>query len=402
VTSRPPHTRGFLFADLRGYSRFTEERGDAAARDLIRRYRDLVRAEIAAHEGAEIRTEGDSFYVVFESVTQAVRAGLAIRAAAAADQPGAPPIKVGIGVHAGEVEDGEDGIVASAVNIAARVCSAANAGEVLVTDTVRSLTRGALPISFAPHGRRRLKGISDPVTLFSVTESAEGRRPRRSPLPLAAAAFAAVSVAVVVVTWGATRDEASADGGLATPDQQSAAASPSREAPVRTPVEDEFPNTAEAALLDRLPSSVAASCERADPAEVPTYQREIAVPGGGRPAFLDVPIAMQAGLSCLTQGNRVHFWHAFAAQNIDASFAIKIGKWGVPQGTCATGTGRVWETWQAGAHAGKLLCHTTTDGRAVLEWTYGDEPIYAIAERRDGDRGALLAWWREDGRLLSR
>ena len=78
-----PQTRGFLFADLRGYSAFAERQGDQAARELLTRFRQSVRQVIGSFDGAEIRTEGDSFYVVFDSVSHAVRAGLAILAAVA-------------------------------------------------------------------------------------------------------------------------------------------------------------------------------------------------------------------------------------------------------------------------------------------------------------------------------
>src|SRR6188508_1114032 len=162
-----PQTRGFLFADLRGYSAFTERHGDQSAAELLGRYRALVRHEISAFHGAEIRTEGDSFYVVFDSVSEAVQAGLAVRdAAAASTDP--HPVDVGIGIHAGEVTDGEQGIVSSAVNVAARVCAAAGPGEVLVTDTVRSLTRTFLSVRFTRRGRRSLKGIREPINLYRV------------------------------------------------------------------------------------------------------------------------------------------------------------------------------------------------------------------------------------------
>ena len=69
-------TKGFLFCDVRGYTAFVEARGDAAAAELLAKYRDLVRAAIAAHEGAEIRTEGDSVYVVFPAASGAVEAGV--------------------------------------------------------------------------------------------------------------------------------------------------------------------------------------------------------------------------------------------------------------------------------------------------------------------------------------
>src|ERR671919_318689 len=86
-------TRGFLFADLRGYTDFVDTHGASAAASLLSRYRALARAAIARYDGAEIKTEGDSFYVVFGSVSDAVRCGLALTAdarAATAAHPDEP------------------------------------------------------------------------------------------------------------------------------------------------------------------------------------------------------------------------------------------------------------------------------------------------------------------------
>jgi DNA-binding NarL/FixJ family response regulator/class 3 adenylate cyclase len=169
-------THGFLFADLRGYTEFVETHGDAAAARLLTAYRALVRDVVDRHRGAEIRTEGDSFYVVFPSASSAVQAGLAIVSAAA--QPSAvdgnQPISVGVGIHAGETADHPEGYVGSAVNIAARVCSQASPGDVLVTDTVRSLTRTVLPVRFVRRGAPTLKGIAEPIPLFRVEPASEG------------------------------------------------------------------------------------------------------------------------------------------------------------------------------------------------------------------------------------
>ena len=121
-------TRGFLFADLRGYSDFVERRGAAAAAELLTRYRALAREAIGRFGGAEIKTEGDSFYVVFDSVSNAVRCGLAIAADARSAED--EPIRVGIGVHAGETIEVDGVCVGSAVNIAARICTLAGPGEV--------------------------------------------------------------------------------------------------------------------------------------------------------------------------------------------------------------------------------------------------------------------------------
>ena len=54
-------THGFLFADLRGFTSYVDRRGAIAATELLDRFRTVVRRAVAAHQGAEIRTEGDSF-----------------------------------------------------------------------------------------------------------------------------------------------------------------------------------------------------------------------------------------------------------------------------------------------------------------------------------------------------
>jgi len=168
-------THGFLFADLRGYTQYVEAHGDAAAAALLTAYRSLVRDVVSRHRGAEIRTEGDSFYVVFPSASSAVLCGLSIaRAAAEASAvDGSQPISVGVGIHAGETADHPEGYVGSAVNIAARVCAEASPGDVLVTDTVRSLTRTILPVRFVRRGTPVLKGIAEPIPLFRVEPASE-------------------------------------------------------------------------------------------------------------------------------------------------------------------------------------------------------------------------------------
>jgi len=179
--TEPQHhhvTRGFLFADLRGYTDFVEGHGAAAAAELLTRYRALARAAIGRFGGAEIKTEGDSFYVVFSSVSSAVRCGLALTADAKQASTERPdqPIRVGVGIHAGETVESEGGYVGSPVNIAARICAQAGAGEVWVSETVRALTRTVLPCTFTSRGRRTLKGIAEPHELFSVEAVPEGAK----------------------------------------------------------------------------------------------------------------------------------------------------------------------------------------------------------------------------------
>jgi hypothetical protein len=136
-----------------------------------------------------------------------VRCGLGIAAAAAAASSERPEqrIDVGIGVHAGETIETSEGYVGSPVNIAARICALASAGEVLVSDTVRALTQTLLPVRFVSRGRRKLKGIEEPLALFAVegvgaTEEWGGERRRvpgwrRGRTALAAGVVAALALA---------------------------------------------------------------------------------------------------------------------------------------------------------------------------------------------------------------
>jgi class 3 adenylate cyclase len=158
--------RAFLFADVRGYTAIVERDGAQAAADLVDRYRRIVRAAVARHRGAEIRTEGDSFFVTFPAVANAVRSAQDIVAAATSGG-----IPVGIGIDAGETIATEDGFVGSAVNVAARLCALAAPGEILVTDTVRALSRSVVEGGFRARGRRQLKGVADPVAIFELAGS---------------------------------------------------------------------------------------------------------------------------------------------------------------------------------------------------------------------------------------
>jgi outer membrane protein assembly factor BamB len=134
-----------------------------------------------------------------------VQGGLALLSAVAEANQREPetPMRVGVGVHAGETAETGEGPAGSAVNIAARVCAQARAGELLVTDTVRSLTRTRLSVRFVPRGSPRLKGISEPIALFAVEPIGDvavaGTERKRRPAPLAVAALAAVIVGAVVV-----------------------------------------------------------------------------------------------------------------------------------------------------------------------------------------------------------
>lgn len=158
-------TKAFFFSDLRDYTPFVEAHGDAEAAKLLTEYRTLVRREVARHHGAEIKTEGDSFYVVFDVPSTAVDCAIAIlkRAQANADR-----LRIGIGLHAGETIAYDDQFVGSAVNIASRLASAAGPGELIISDTLRGLVRTTTSVQMTDRGPLALKGVREPIRAWTV------------------------------------------------------------------------------------------------------------------------------------------------------------------------------------------------------------------------------------------
>ena len=163
-------TRAFLFSDLRGYTDFVEARGDATAAALLREYRGLVRAAIGRQGGVEVKTEGDSFYVVFESALAALECAVAIHRAAQTHNEAKPeaPIRIGMGLHVGETVPYDDQFVGGAVNVAARLAAKAKAGELVVSDTFRGLVRTGQRYTMADLGPQRLKGVTERLRAWMV------------------------------------------------------------------------------------------------------------------------------------------------------------------------------------------------------------------------------------------
>jgi class 3 adenylate cyclase len=198
--------RGFLFSDMRGFTAFAERYGNAAAATAVKHFLDLARNAISRHQGAEIKTEGDAIHAVFPSASSAVLCGLDIVDAAAelnVQQPDRP-LGLGVGVHAGEAVETAEGYIGRAVNIAARLCAAAKPGEVLVSSTVKGISQASIQVGFIPRGRRRLKGIQDPIVVYAVSRDVNAKAPREvsRPMLLGGAGVALVAVLAIAVAAG--------------------------------------------------------------------------------------------------------------------------------------------------------------------------------------------------------
>ena len=154
---RPP---AIAFLDLSGYTRLTEDRGDAAAADLAGRLARIVQRTSGQHGGRPIKWLGDGVMFHFRDPGPGVVATLEM--VEAARQAGLPPAHVGI--HSGPVLFQEGDYFGRTVNIAARIADYARQGEVLVTDEVVAATD--LPgVRFDPIGPVELKGLTEAVPL---------------------------------------------------------------------------------------------------------------------------------------------------------------------------------------------------------------------------------------------
>jgi len=167
----PIHVRTFLIADIRGYTSFTKERGDEAAAELASIFAQLTREGIASFGGQVVELRGDEALATFPSTRQALRAAVDLQlryAHQSQEQPGLP-MPAGIGVDAGEAVAVEGGFRGAALNMAARLCSAAGPGEILTTETVTNLAGTIDGLRYEPRRLKLVKGISERVHAVRVT-----------------------------------------------------------------------------------------------------------------------------------------------------------------------------------------------------------------------------------------
>ena len=171
AAAEPPAAGAFrtiLFTDVEGSTALTERVGDAKARQVLRAHERIVREALRAHGGAEVKTMGDGFMASFSSATGALECAIAMQTAFAEHNESAEePIRMRIGLNAGEPIAEEKDLFGTAVNMAARIAARAEGGEILASDVVRQLVAGK-GFLFADRGETVLRGFEDPVRLYEV------------------------------------------------------------------------------------------------------------------------------------------------------------------------------------------------------------------------------------------
>jgi predicted ATPase/class 3 adenylate cyclase len=166
----PSGTVTFLFTDIEGSTRLLARLRDGYVAVLAEHQR-VLRAVFAEHDGREVHTEGDAFFVAFARASDAIAAAVtAQRVLARACWPDGVDVRVRMGIHTGEATLLVDDYVGLDVHRAARICSAGHGGQVLISRATRELVADELPpdVPLRDLGEHRLKDLDRPEHLFQI------------------------------------------------------------------------------------------------------------------------------------------------------------------------------------------------------------------------------------------
>jgi class 3 adenylate cyclase len=152
--------RTIVFTDLEGSTAMAEELGSSAFMEILGEHDLIVRRSLVTHRGREVKHTGDGIMASFDDVADALKCALDIRHAESR-------ARVRVGMAAGEPVDHNNDLFGPTVNLASRICDAARAGEVLVSDVVAELGAGSC-FSFTGPNALNLRGFANPVAVFRL------------------------------------------------------------------------------------------------------------------------------------------------------------------------------------------------------------------------------------------
>jgi class 3 adenylate cyclase len=161
-----------LMTDIEASTVLLQKVGDRYA-SLLNDIRGVLRGALSRANGREIDARADEFFAVFERPADAVEAAVAIQrqlGKVAVGSSDGVEVRVRIGIHSGRPTLTDVGYIGLAVHTAARVCSAAHGGQIIVSAGTRAAVGTSPPsgVRFRSLGRHRLAGLPEPETLFQV------------------------------------------------------------------------------------------------------------------------------------------------------------------------------------------------------------------------------------------
>ncbi|RAV13872.1 adenylate/guanylate cyclase domain-containing protein [Mycolicibacterium sp. GF69] len=154
-----------LFSDIEESTALNERIGDRAWVRLLGRHDKMVRRHVKSHSGYVVKSQGDGFMVAFAQPEQAVRCSMAVQRSLRRQPNG---IRVRMGIHMGKSVRRGDDLFGRNVAMAARVASAADGGEVLVSEVVRDALAEHDDIAFDDGRDAELKGFGGSHRLYAV------------------------------------------------------------------------------------------------------------------------------------------------------------------------------------------------------------------------------------------
>ncbi|HZD23488.1 MAG TPA: adenylate/guanylate cyclase domain-containing protein, partial [Acidimicrobiia bacterium] len=166
----PTGTVTFLVSDIEGSTRLASTLGDGWP-VLLDAHAGIVRDAVIDSGGLEVSTEGDSFFCVFAVAGDALRAAVSIQKTLASHPwPDGSAVKVRIGLHTGLGTLGGADYVGLDVHLAARISAAGHGGEVLVSESTRTLISDTLPegVGLRDLGEHWLRGLDHPVRIYQA------------------------------------------------------------------------------------------------------------------------------------------------------------------------------------------------------------------------------------------
>jgi len=170
VARLPTGTVTFLFTDIESSTRLLDSLGDDTYDAVLAKHDRILRDLMAEHSGAEVRSEGDGFFMAFADAGNAVAMALEAQIALGnVEWPHNGEVRVRMGLHTGPGRLGGDNYIGMAVHQATRICSAAQGGQVVVSEETRQAAEpppaGA---AWRSLGRHRLKNMGGPLELFQL------------------------------------------------------------------------------------------------------------------------------------------------------------------------------------------------------------------------------------------
>ena len=163
-TSLSDGTATIVFTDIVGSSAMMGRLGDRVGRRVLAIHDRIIRREVAAYQGFEVKSMGDGFMLTFRSASRALACAVAIQKAFA-DYNGKrkePPIRVRIGLTVGEPISDEKDMFGMSVITAARITATAGGGQVLISEIAHALAQSSGDFDFKPVGPVALKRSSWP------------------------------------------------------------------------------------------------------------------------------------------------------------------------------------------------------------------------------------------------